>query len=98
MLCKTSAYDHDPRAVGRNAPDWAILDMKMPRIDRIETFRLIRARYDLPVIFLASKEGFSLADMRDCGEYRQATLAMRSATDPRVDSPSKPPIVARSII
>ena len=37
-------------------PDLAILDIKMPRTDGIETFRLIRAKCDLPVIFLASKE------------------------------------------
>jgi two-component system response regulator ChvI len=42
----------------RNAPpDLAILDSKMPRMDGMETLRRIRAKSDLPLIFLSSKEG-----------------------------------------
>jgi two-component system, OmpR family, response regulator ChvI len=37
-------------------PDLAILDIKMPRTDGIETLRLLRAKSDLPVILLAPKE------------------------------------------
>jgi two-component system response regulator ChvI len=37
-------------------PDLAILDIKLPRMDGMETMRLLRAKSDLPVIFLASKE------------------------------------------
>jgi DNA-binding response OmpR family regulator len=34
----------------------AILDIKMPHADGIKTLRLLRAKSDLPVILLASKE------------------------------------------
>ena len=37
-------------------PDLAILDIKMPRMDGIETLRRLREKSDLPVIFLTSKE------------------------------------------
>ena len=37
-------------------PDLAILDIKMPRMDGMETLRLLRKKSDLPVIFLTSKE------------------------------------------
>jgi two-component system response regulator ChvI len=37
-------------------PDLAILDIKMPRMDGIETLRQLREKSDLPVIFLTSKE------------------------------------------
>jgi two-component system, OmpR family, response regulator ChvI len=37
-------------------PDLAILDVKMPRMDGLETLRRLRERSDLPVIFLTSKE------------------------------------------
>jgi two-component system, OmpR family, response regulator ChvI len=37
-------------------PDLAILDSEMPRMDRMETLRRVRAKSDLPVIFLTSKE------------------------------------------
>src|ERR1700724_1208633 len=39
-----------------NPPDLAVLDIKMPRMDGIETLRRLREGSDLPVIFLTSKE------------------------------------------
>jgi two-component system, OmpR family, response regulator ChvI len=36
-------------------PDLAILDIKMPRLDGVETLRRLRESSDLPVIFLTSK-------------------------------------------
>jgi two-component system, OmpR family, response regulator ChvI len=36
-------------------PDLAILDIKMPRMDGMETLRQLRQKSDLPVIFLTSK-------------------------------------------
>jgi two-component system, OmpR family, response regulator ChvI len=41
----------------KNAPpDLAILDIKMPRVDGMETLRRLRQKSDLPVIFLTSKD------------------------------------------
>jgi two-component system response regulator ChvI len=37
-------------------PDLAILDIKMPRMDGMETLRRLRQKSDLPVILLTSKE------------------------------------------
>jgi two-component system, OmpR family, response regulator ChvI len=37
-------------------PDLAILDIKMPRMDGMETLRRLRQKSGLPVIFLTSKE------------------------------------------
>jgi two-component system response regulator ChvI len=37
-------------------PDIAILDIKMPRMDGMETLRRLRQTSDLPVIFLTSKD------------------------------------------
>ena len=37
-------------------PDLAILDIKMPRMDGMETLRRLWQKSDLPVIFLTSKE------------------------------------------
>ncbi len=37
-------------------PDLALLDIKMPRMDGMETLRRLRQKSDLPVIFLTSKE------------------------------------------
>ena len=37
-------------------PDLAILDIKMPRMDGMETLRRLRQKSDLPVIILTSKE------------------------------------------
>jgi two-component system, OmpR family, response regulator ChvI len=39
-----------------NPPDIAILDIKMPRMDGMETLRRLREKSDMPVIFLTSKE------------------------------------------
>jgi two-component system response regulator ChvI len=39
-----------------NPPDLAILDIKMPRMDGMETLRRLRQKSDMPVIFLTSKE------------------------------------------
>src|SRR5271170_4962332 len=38
-----------------NPPNLAILDIKMPRMDGIETLRRLREKSSLPVIFLTSK-------------------------------------------
>ena len=38
------------------APDLAILDIKMPRMDGMELLRRLRQKSDLPVIFLTSKD------------------------------------------
>src|SRR5215831_11436987 len=40
-------------------PDLAILDIKMPGMDGIETLRQLRAKSNLPVIFLTSTEEVS---------------------------------------
>ena len=37
-------------------PDLAILDIKMPRMDGMETLRRMRQKTDIPVIFLTSVE------------------------------------------
>jgi two-component system response regulator ChvI len=37
-------------------PDMAILDIKMPRMDGMETLRRLRQKSDMPVIFLTSKD------------------------------------------
>ena len=39
-----------------NAPDLAILDIKMPRMDGMELLQRLRPKSDIPVIFLTSKE------------------------------------------
>ena len=43
-------------AIKARAPDLAILDVKMPRMDGLELLRRIRQDSDLPVIFLTSKD------------------------------------------
>ena len=37
-------------------PDLAVLDIKMPRMDGMELLRRIRQKFQIPVIFLTSKE------------------------------------------
>jgi len=39
-----------------STPDLAILDIKMPRMDGMELLRRLRQEFDMPVIFLTSKE------------------------------------------
>jgi two-component system response regulator ChvI len=43
-------------ALSQNAPDLAVLDIKMPRMDGMELLRRLRQKSDLPVIFLTSKD------------------------------------------
>ncbi|RJF89079.1 DNA-binding response regulator [Oleomonas cavernae] len=43
-------------AFGRSAPDLAVLDIKMPRMDGMEVLRRLRQASSLPVIFLTSKD------------------------------------------
>lgn len=43
-------------ALVQNPPDLAVFDIKMPRMDGMELLRQLRARSDLPVIFLTSKD------------------------------------------
>jgi two-component system response regulator ChvI len=43
-------------ALTTTPPDLAILDIKMPRMDGMELLRRLRAKSDLPVIFLTSKD------------------------------------------
>ena len=44
------------KALTENAPDLAVFDIKMPRMDGMELLRRLRAHSDLPVIFLTSKD------------------------------------------
>ena len=43
-------------ALGQSAPDLAVLDIKMPRMDGMELLRRLRQKTDLPVIFLTSRD------------------------------------------
>ncbi len=44
------------KALQENAPDLAVLDIKMPRMDGMELLRRLREKSELPVIFLTSKD------------------------------------------
>ena len=43
-------------AFGVQAPDLAILDIKMPRMDGLQLLRTLREKYHFPVMFLTSKD------------------------------------------
>lgn len=43
-------------ALLQSPPDLAVFDIKMPRLDGMELLKRIRAKSDLPVIFLTSKD------------------------------------------
>ena len=44
------------KALLENPPDLAVFDIKMPKMDGHELLRRVRAKSDLPVIFLTSKD------------------------------------------
>ncbi|MFW2852445.1 response regulator [Sphingomonas sp. TX0543] len=44
------------KALIENAPDLAIFDIKMPRMDGLELLRRLREKSQIPVIFLTSKD------------------------------------------
>ena len=44
------------KAIGENAPDLAVLDIKMPQMDGMELLRRIRETSAIPAIFLTSKD------------------------------------------
>lgn len=44
------------KALIENAPDLAVLDIKMPRMDGLELLRRLREKSAIPVIFLTSKD------------------------------------------
>lgn len=43
-------------AVEHHAPDLIVLDINMPRMDGIEACRRLRAKSDLPILFLSSRD------------------------------------------
>lgn len=63
MTLEAEGYGTVTYADGRSAldglqsdpPDLAILDIKMPRMDGMETLRRLREKSDLPAVFLTSK-------------------------------------------
>ncbi|MCK5445241.1 MAG: response regulator transcription factor [Rhodospirillaceae bacterium] len=48
--------DEALREIGRNPPNLAVLDIKMPRMDGMELLGELKKRSDMPVIFLTSKD------------------------------------------
>jgi two-component system response regulator ChvI len=43
-------------AFNRKLPDMAVLDIKMPRMDRMDLLQRLRQKTSMPVIFLTSKD------------------------------------------
>ena len=43
-------------AVERHAPDLVVLDINMPKLDGLEVCRRLRAKGDLPILFLSSRD------------------------------------------
>ena len=64
MTLETEGFDVDTYTDGqstldafsRSMPDWAILDIKMPRMDGMDLLQRLRQKSSLPVIFLTSKD------------------------------------------
>lgn len=64
MTLETEGFDVDTYTDGQSAldafsrsmPDLAILDIKMPRMDRMDLLQRLRQKSSLPVIFLTSKD------------------------------------------
>lgn len=69
-----------------NPPDLAILDIKMPRMDGIETLRRLREGSDLPVIFLTSK-----------GEEIDELFSLKMGADDFVRKPFSRPLLLERI-
>jgi CheY-like chemotaxis protein len=69
-----------------NLPDLAILDIKMPRMDGLETLRRLRESSNLPVIFLTSKaeeiDGLFGLKTRSVTEHRQQFPCPTTSTLP----------------
>jgi DNA-binding response OmpR family regulator len=56
VVGETGRGDQAVELVRTLQPDLAILDIKMPRMDGMETLRRLRQKSDMPVIFLTSKD------------------------------------------
>jgi two-component system response regulator ChvI len=63
-------------------PDLAILDIKMPRMDGMETLRRLRQKSDLPVIFLTSKDE-EIDELFGLKMRRRTRLPLRRRPTPR---------------
>jgi len=57
-LSATEAGDGEAalEAVARQAPDLVVLDINMPKLDGLEVCRRLRAKGDLPILFLSSRD------------------------------------------
>ena len=96
-------------ALSEAAPDIAILDIKMPRMDGVEVLRRLRQASNLPVIFLTSKDdemdevvGFNVGaddyikkpfSQRLLSERVKALLRRTRAGTPGTEGSDKKPIV-----
>ena len=101
-------------ALAETPPDVAILDIKMPRMDGLETLRRLRQTSNLPVIWLTSKDdemdevvGFNVGaddyikkpfSQRLLSERVKALLRRSRAGTPASDGPDKKPIVRGQLV
>jgi two-component system, OmpR family, response regulator ChvI len=69
-----------------NLPDLAILDIKMPRMDGLETLRRLREKSDVPVIFLTSK-----------GEEIDELFSLKLGADDFIRKPFSRPLLLERI-